>query len=216
MVSLPTDLSEALWSPTQSVVFRKTTEAWGGLSNMAPGFTISVGSTTFLTSEALYQAMRFPGRPDVQEMIIEQGSPMTAKMKSKKFRREDSHPQWDSIRVAVMHWCLELKLAQNWTIFGELLRSTEPLQIVEHSSRDCFWGAVPHGDFLKGSNVLGRLLMSLRDSANLSGAPPDTVHPPGVALRLLGQSVPTWLAAPSSPSVAKVAPPGQQGHLDFE
>ena len=49
-----------------SVVFCKTNEEFGGLSNMAPGFTLRVNGIDILTSEALYQACRFPHLPDVQ------------------------------------------------------------------------------------------------------------------------------------------------------
>lgn len=69
-----------------SVVFLKTNEEFGGLSNMAGGFPLKVNGLRILTSEALYQACRFPHRPEVQRFIIEQASPMTAKMKSKPYR----------------------------------------------------------------------------------------------------------------------------------
>src|SRR5437667_12647655 len=95
------------------IAFRRTTEAFGGLSNMAPGFPLLVNGITIRTSEALYQACRFPNMPDVQRMIIEEKSPMTAKMLSKPYRGE-SRPDWQSVRVKIMRWCLRLKLAQNW------------------------------------------------------------------------------------------------------
>jgi len=102
MMLLPDSYPERNWVREDAVVFRKTHDEWGGLSNMAGGFPITLGNTNFLTSEALYQAMRFPSRPSVQQLIIEQPSPMTAKMKSKPFRRTDSHPEWDTIRVPVL------------------------------------------------------------------------------------------------------------------
>ena len=58
-----------------SVVFCKTNEEFGGLSNMAPGFPLRVNGIDILTSEALYQACRFPHLPDVQRLIITQKSP---------------------------------------------------------------------------------------------------------------------------------------------
>ena len=60
-----------------SVVFLKTHEPFGGLSNMAGGFPLCVNGSRILTSEALYQLCRFPRLPDVQRLIIEQNSPMT-------------------------------------------------------------------------------------------------------------------------------------------
>ena len=144
-----------------SVSFRTTRERFGGLSNMASGFPIEVNGVQILTSEALYQACRFPDRPDVQRIIIEQRSPMTAKMKSRRFQR-DTRSDWEWIRVMVMGWCLRVKLAQNWDEFGELLLSTGNAPIVEDSRKDDFWGAKRTDDELIGTNALGRLLMELR------------------------------------------------------
>lgn len=148
---------------TKDVVrFRKTTEEFGGLSNMAPGFPVVVLGHRIRTSEALYQACRFPHMPEVQKMIINEGSPMTAKMRSKPYRK-DSRPDWDDVRVKVMKWCLRVKLAYNWRKFSELLLSTGERSIVEDSRKDSYWGAMPQDDdTLAGQNVLGRLLMDLR------------------------------------------------------
>ena len=145
-----------------SVVFFKTKNTFGGLSNMASGFPLLVNGVRVRTSEALYQACRFPHLPDVQRLIIEQVSPMTAKMKSKRYRH-DSRPDWNRVRVNVMRWCLRVKLAQNWDIFSKLLLETGNYPIVEQSRRDDYWGARPLDErTLVGMNVLGRLLMELR------------------------------------------------------
>jgi type I restriction enzyme, S subunit len=157
---------------SQSAVFSKTKEGFGGLSNMAAGFPIRVNDVRILTSEALYQACRFPHLPHVQRLIIEQLSPMTAKMKSKPYRK-DSRPDWDRVRVKVMRWCLRVKLAQNWSDFSRLLLSTGDRPIVEESRKDDFWGAkVASGDTdtLVGTNALGRLLMELREQVKHSNS----------------------------------------------
>ena len=146
-----------------SVVFLKTKERFGGLSNMAPGFPLRINGVRIRTSEALYQACRFPHMPDVQRLIIEQTSPMTAKMRSKPYRK-DSRPDWDAVRVKIMRWSLRVKLAQNWREFGRLLLATGERPIVEQSKKDDFWGAkVAEDGALVGMNVLGRLLMELRE-----------------------------------------------------
>ena len=158
----------------ESVVFLKTKEKYGGLSNMAGGFPLQVNGIPIRTTEALYQACRFPHRPEVQRRIIEQQSPMSAKMKSKPYRA-DSRPDWeqDKVRVKVMRWCLQVKLAQNWEKFGQLLRETGDWHIVEQSRKDDFWGAKPIDDqTLLGANVLGRLLKELRGKL-LAAADPE-------------------------------------------
>lgn len=145
------------------ISFRKTGEQFGGLSNMAPGFPVWVAGVSLRTSEALYQACRFPHMPEVQKLIVSEISPMTAKMRSKPYRK-NSREHWDDIRVPIMKWCLRVKLAQNWTTFGELLLETENKPIVEDSRKDEFWGAIKDRDgIFQGRNVLGRLLMELRE-----------------------------------------------------
>ena len=146
-------------------IFKKTKEQFGGLSNMASGFPLSINNHYILTSEALYQACRFPHLPELQEKIISEKSPMAAKMISKPFRK-NSRPDWDEVRVDIMRWCLHIKLAQNYIKFGELLSSTKNLPIVEDSSKDNFWGAIRdsrNDTLLVGSNVLGLLLAEIRE-----------------------------------------------------
>lgn len=147
-----------------SVVFHKTREAFGGLSNMATGYPLHVSGARIPTSEALYQACRFPHMPNIQKLIIQQTSPMTAKMKSKPHRK-DSREDWEAVKVAIMKWCLKIKLAQHWCRFSDLLLSTNNKPIIEQSRRDAFWGAIPRDNMrmLEGANVLGRLLMDLRE-----------------------------------------------------
>lgn len=148
---------------SNSAVFLKTKEEFGGLSNMAGGFPLIVNGIPIRTSEALYQACRFPHKPELQRLIIEQKSPMTAKMKGKPYRAE-SRLDWDMVRVPIMRWCLDVKLAQNWDAFSELLLSTGDRPIVEHSRKDDFWGAKPVDDErLAGANYLGLLLQNLRE-----------------------------------------------------
>lgn len=151
------------YSRQESITFRKTAERFGGLSNMAGGYLLNVNGVRILTSEALYQACRFPHLPEVQRQIIAERSPMTAKMKSKPYR-DNSRPDWDVVRTKIMRWCLQVKLVQNWNKFSKLLLETGDLPIVEDSRKDDFWGAKPEDEeILVGANVLGRLLMQLRE-----------------------------------------------------
>ena len=151
-----------IYQRDKSIVFRKTHEKFGGLSNMACGYSLSINGVYIRTSEALYQACRFPDSPEIQKIIIEQASPMTAKMKSKLYKNR-TREDWEDVRVRIMKWCIRVKLAQNWSRFGSLLESTKDYPIVEESLKDDFWGAKPIDDIkLIGVNVLGRSLMELR------------------------------------------------------
>jgi ribA/ribD-fused uncharacterized protein len=144
-------------------VFKKTKEKWGELSNMAAGFPVVVNGVQIKSIEALYQACRFPHLPDVQEKILSEGSPMTAKMVGKPYR-DESRADWEQVRILIMKWALRVKLAQNLERFSSVLIQSNNMPIVELSNKDDFWGAKPiEGGIYVGVNALGRLLMQLRE-----------------------------------------------------
>jgi type I restriction enzyme S subunit len=158
---------------------------------MASGFGLLVNGVAIGSSEALYQACRFPHLPDVQQAIVRERSPMTAKMRSVALR-DQSRVDWARVRVRLMRWCLRVKLAQHWERFSALLLSTGVRPIVEVSRRDAFWGAKPEAaGLLVGANILGRLLMELREERRHANEDwLRTITPPDVPnLLLLGGPV---------------------------
>ena len=198
--SAPHNNQTRVYDRETSVVFLKTKERFGGLSNMAAGFPLRVNGVRIKTSEALYQACRFPHMPEVQQLIIGENSPMTAKMRSKPYRRVSRH-DWDFVRVKIMRWCLRVKLAQNWREFSRLLLATGDRPIVEQSRKDDFWGAkVADDGTLVGMNVLGRLLMELREQ--LKGDEAESlrfIEPLAISEFLLfGQPIEAVQAAPNA------------------
>ena len=207
-----------IYHRAECVVFRKTSDEFGGLSNMAGGFPLAVNDVEIRTSEALYQACRFPHLPDVQTLILEQRSPMAAKMVGKP-HSHDSRPDWDAVRVTIMRWCLRVKLAQNSVTFSELLSRTGGRPIVEDSRRDDFWGAKSkEPETLVGMNVLGRLLMELRQQLR-EQAPSGllTVEPPPLQDFLLKGSIissVSGLAAQQPQSLPLSTVPFQQSLFD--
>lgn len=148
-----------------SCIFKKNNDEFGGLSNMATIYPLKINGINIKTSEALYQACRFPNLPEIQRKIIEEKSPMTVKMISSGNKKRSRH-DWDAVRLKVMKWCINVKLAQNFVSFGSLLNQTGLKNIVENSAKDNFWGSVPNEDetVFKGKNALGRLLMDLRQT----------------------------------------------------
>lgn len=147
------------------VTFRKTRDPHGALSNMASGHPITIGDKTWRTSEALYQAARFPYNPEIQEKILLEKSPMMAKRVTMPYRKEHSREDWFDIGVEVMRYAIRAKLYSSKLFYYELLVETDGKVIVEDSWKDAFWGAVPTEDNTKliGENVLGLLLMELRE-----------------------------------------------------
>jgi ribA/ribD-fused uncharacterized protein len=157
----------------QVVSFNKTREPYGEFSNMCGGFRILLDGESFRTSEALYQACRFPDFPKIQRAIQAEPSPMGAKMRSKPFRPLElgfNRPDFDDLRLQIMDWCLHLKLAQHYNRFGEVLQRSGAYPIVELSHNDKYWGAVgtPKKEPTEyiGHNYLGKLLVKLRTEMN--------------------------------------------------
>lgn len=79
------------YTRADSVVFLKTREQFGGLSNMAGGFPLRVNDVDIRSSEALYQACRFPHRPEVQDLVLKARSPMGAKIDTGPYRHDTRH-----------------------------------------------------------------------------------------------------------------------------
>lgn len=161
---------------SEVISFRKTKEAFGGLSNMAAGFSLNVNGILVPTAEHLYQACRFPNHPEIQEAIILEPSPMNAKLISRK-NTQLSRADWNEVRVKIMKWCLRIKLSQNWEKFSKILLETENKGIVEFTKKDKMWGATLEGDNYVGVNALGRLLMEIREEYVKNNYVPYCVEP---------------------------------------
>lgn len=148
---------------SETIAFRKTKEEFGGLSNMASGFSLSVNEVIIPTAEHLYQACRFPNHPKIQWDIINEKSPMKGKWIGRA-KIKNTRKEWNEIQFKIMQWVLEVKLSQNWETFSSLLKSTGDKNIVEVTPQPKVWGAVKDGDYYEGVNALGRLLMYLRET----------------------------------------------------
>ena len=175
----------------ECIVFYKTKEKFGELSNMSAGFLLHVNGFTIRTSEALYQICRFPDYPPIQERIAAQKSPMAAKMVGKPFRHL-TRKDWNEVRVSIMHWCLKVKLIQNFRTFQPVLLATSSSPIVEFSRKDAFWGAKLNKDNgrLEGYNVLGRLLMGLREEIRNANESFSYVEPLSIEkFNIFGQKI---------------------------
>lgn len=150
----------------QCAAFRKTKEEHGGLSNMAGGYPIKVqlsdhSYVDIRSTEALYQACRFPDHPDIQREIIDNKSPMGAKFIAKR-EISKTRADWETVKLSIMRWCLNLKWIQSGKFKADIFK-TESKPIVEISYKDSFWGAGPDEmGRAVGQNVLGKLLMELR------------------------------------------------------
>ena len=182
-------IEDRIYAKRDIVSFAKTTGEWGRLSNMYYG-ALFVNETVVPSVEALYQACKYPLYPSIQKEILSQDNAMRAKAVSRRYsmyQRQD----WEDVKYLVMRWCLMVKLIQEWDELAPLLLKTDGYQIVEYSSKDAVWGAMPYdGDKLKGKNVLGRLLMEIRDEYIITNTKPEFIPPLQIAsFQLFGVNI---------------------------
>lgn len=150
----------------ECIVINKSKEPFGGLLNMAGGFPLVVNGIRFGSLEHLYQILRLPKLPRVQKNIISKASPLLAKWVAKPHRIK-GRTDWFEVKFDMMWWALHVKLAQHYDTFGKLLDEAGEKVIVETSPDGDLWGGIPSRmnskqHMLVGSNVFGKMLMSLR------------------------------------------------------
>ena len=155
---------------TNVIAFTKVSLPYGWLGNMAP-FPIEHDGKKYLTSEALFQCLRFEGFPDVQEKIRGCPSPMGAKMQAKKYKYLIAFivELMDQEDVDRMLLCLRLKLAAYPGLQSALVATGERVLIEDVGRRTSksgmFWGARWDDSLCHwvGQNVLGSLWMQIRE-----------------------------------------------------
>ena len=151
----------------QSAFFHKKTDSHWILSNMS-ACPLEIEGIQFKNSEHLFQTLKF-ATPESITAVYQSNSPkMTAKHYQKLggHRRED----WEQILVDVMKFCLQQKYEQ-CPEFRKELERTKGFHIVElqdakndkELSRANGWGVKTKGQNYEGANLMGRLLMELRD-----------------------------------------------------
>ena len=157
----------------------KVTEQWGDFSNFGR-IPVTVDGVTFNTTERLYQVMKYRD-PEARRAVFQAGNPkMTAKhYETLGLWREE----WPAMIVDAMKYCLMQKYTQSGKFRSEL-ESTRGLYIVEDQStfpkkNADTWGVKLSADGTSyvGPNLLGRLLMELRDNGTLEYTlPEDATH----------------------------------------
>lgn len=148
------------------IAFTKVALSYGWMGNMSPHPVVHDG-LTYRTSEALFHALRLPEGHEGREKIREQKSPMAAKMVSKTLKDDYVVEPWSAEDVTNMIYCVKLKLEQHPDLMEQLV-ATEGQHIYEDvTSRDkgsgSFWGASKKSGSWVGQNILGEILMEVRD-----------------------------------------------------
>ncbi|MDE7350601.1 MAG: NADAR family protein [Muribaculaceae bacterium] len=144
--------------------FSKVSGRWGVFSNFA-ATPIEVDGITYKNSEQLFQCRKFTDEAALREVLGADG--MTIKMKAKKWEKTCLRPDWGCIIVDAMKFAISKKYEQ-CEEFRNALEASKGLYIVEDQSSfprktANTWGAKLIGDTFVGPNLMGQLLMELRD-----------------------------------------------------
>ena len=160
----------------ECIPIRKVKEQWGVLGNFYQT-PIIVNGVEFVSSEQLFQMMKFTDRETLLSIYHSRGLPL--KWAAKKGEKDGlCREDWGRIIIDCMKFCLQIKYDQ-CEEFRTALNDTKGYRIVEDQTNGKTskktgkvkpadsWGVVLTGDKYVGSNLLGRLLMELRDKRKL-------------------------------------------------
>lgn len=151
---------------SDSIAIRKVKEPWGILGNFA-STPLLINGVVFKSSEQLFQLMKFKDAGPVKAIYSAANPKMIAKHWEKTHRRED----WGQMIVDAMKFCLQQKYEQNDAFRLELERTSGKWIVEDQTSfpkqTPDTWGVKLQSDNFVGPNLLGRLLMELRDTGHL-------------------------------------------------
>ena len=149
------------------IEFTKVDLPYGWLGNMytAP---IKYDGKVWKTSEALFQALRYDD-PEIKEIIRNEKSPMSAKLKAKSksiVGKMVIEPRSDK-DLENMRMVVKLKFDQYPTLKSKLMLTGDHILVENIGKRSSasafFWGMKKENGEWKGENMLGKILMELRE-----------------------------------------------------
>ncbi len=154
----------------KTAAFCKVAEEWGVLGNFAPT-PIVVGGVPFDCTEKLFQVMKFTDLESRKIIYAQKGQPIKMKAKHQEnvgVVRED----WGRIFIDAMKFCLMQKYHQSEIFRNELERSKGLFIVEQQANPRRPAGAYSaklseDGKTWTGPNIMGRLLMKLRDQGTL-------------------------------------------------
>ena len=142
-------------TPPAVIQFYSTTGEYGCFSNFSR-HPVFLQGKRWPTSEHYFQAQKFAGEPDEEE-IRQANKPMLAASMGRD-RKRPLRRDWESVKERVMMDALRAKFTQHEELTATLLGTGDAL-LVEHTANDDYWGDGGDGT---GKNRLGVLLMRLR------------------------------------------------------
>jgi ribA/ribD-fused uncharacterized protein len=129
-------------------------------------YPVQLKGKTWPTSEHYYQAQKHAGTP-LEEQIRQAARPREAFHLG---RSQPSRPDWEEVKDAVMCEVVLAKFTQH-PYLRKLLLSTGDALLVEHTENDPYWGDGGDGS---GQNMLGQVLMRVREQLRRAGTPTES------------------------------------------
>jgi ribA/ribD-fused uncharacterized protein len=131
-------------------------------SNFSP-YPIKLKNKRWPTSEHYFQAQKFAGTPDEEEVRQAPSPRIAARMG--RSRERPLRKDWESVKDSIMHEAVLAKFTQHRDL-REILDRTGDAEIVEHTENDRYWGDGGDG---RGQNKLGKILMQVREALRAEG-----------------------------------------------
>ena len=164
----------------QTIGFTSTAAEWGIFSNFAKT-PMMVNGIEFSCVEQMFHYIRLNSETERAE-YLKLIPNLKLKMKAKTFEKRGIERQdWKGIAVDVMRFCLNHKY-QNSAEFRKVLSDSEGKSIVEDESNrkknPDSWGAVLDtmtNEYYR-KNIMGRLLMELREKGKLEYQLPSDIY----------------------------------------
>lgn len=139
------------------IYFYRVNESYGCFSNFSH-HPFELDGKLWKTSEHYFQSQKFIGTPYEDEIRLVE-SPMVAA----KLGRDRSKPlrtDWEIVKDNIMRKAVLEKFKTHQDI-QQLLLSIGTNEIIEKTQNDYYWGCGKDGT---GKNMLGKILMEVRDS----------------------------------------------------
>jgi len=141
----------------RAIRFYRATGPYGFLSNLYKS-PISFEGRKFTCAETAYQFGK-PRNQAVAEWLVSAPKPHLCAVAAHALLTFDIRPDWQKIKVDRMKAVLRAKFTQHGDLKEALLKTGDHT-LIEESKTDAFWGT---GASRVGQNMLGRLLMELRE-----------------------------------------------------
>lgn len=143
---------------SEEIKFYRASGEYGYLSNLYPA-EIKFEGKLFSSSEAAYQYGK-PRNKEIADWIIAAPKQHLIALTAHALLSFDIVQGWSKNKIDRMRQCLRAKFSQHPHLKQKLL-DTGNAKIIEDSKTDSFWGCGKNG---KGKNMLGVLLMEIRES----------------------------------------------------